>query len=163
MFHRDMLKNLMERLDLRNVVLTVQDWGGLLGLTLLMEMPERFSGLFIMNTAFATGDVPLAAGLFSTGAPTTRTRRWQWALLARACPHLTFAEAAAYDAPYPDATFKAGVRRFPTWCRTTLMPRARRHSRHARVVCTEWAGKIFRPSARRTRCWAHPSCALWRK
>ena len=37
MFHRDLLKNLVERLDLHNVVLTVQDWGGLLGLTLPME------------------------------------------------------------------------------------------------------------------------------
>jgi pimeloyl-ACP methyl ester carboxylesterase len=34
-------------------------------------------------------------------------------LMARACPHLSPAEAAAYDAPYPDASYKAGVRRFP--------------------------------------------------
>jgi haloalkane dehalogenase len=43
MFHRDLLKNLVERLALNNVVLTLQDSGGLLGLTLPMEMPERFS------------------------------------------------------------------------------------------------------------------------
>ena len=41
MFHRDLLKNLVERLDLHNVVLTVQDWGGLLGLTLPMERTWR--------------------------------------------------------------------------------------------------------------------------
>src|SRR5262249_17379260 len=41
-FHRDMLVRLIERLDLRNVTLVVQDWGGLLGLTLPMEMPERY-------------------------------------------------------------------------------------------------------------------------
>ena len=41
-FHRDMLLRLIERLDLQNVTLIVQDWGGLLGLTLPMEMPERF-------------------------------------------------------------------------------------------------------------------------
>jgi tRNA(adenine34) deaminase len=45
------------------VVLTVQDWGGLLGLTLPMDIPERYTGLFIMNTAFATGVAPLPRGL----------------------------------------------------------------------------------------------------
>jgi haloalkane dehalogenase len=114
MFHRDLLKNLVQRLDLSNIVLTVQDWGGLLGLTLPMEMPERFSGLLIMNTAFATGDVPLGRGFldwreYNNKNPDLAVGR----LLARSCPHLTPAEAAAYDAPYPDATFKGGVRRFP--------------------------------------------------
>ena len=40
----------------------MQDWGGLLGLTLPMEMPERFERLLVMNTALGTGDVPLSAG-----------------------------------------------------------------------------------------------------
>ena len=62
MFHRTMLVNFIERLDLQNIVLVVQDWGGLLGLTLPMDMPARFKGLLIMNTDFATGDVPLGKG-----------------------------------------------------------------------------------------------------
>ena len=62
MFHRDMLVNLVERLDLSNIVLVVQDWGGLLGLTLPLAMPGRFAGLLIMNTAFGTGDAPLGQG-----------------------------------------------------------------------------------------------------
>ena len=55
--HRGMLLALVERLDLKNVLLVVQDWGGLLGLTLPMAMPDRFSRLLAMNTALATGTV----------------------------------------------------------------------------------------------------------
>jgi haloalkane dehalogenase len=113
-FHRDSLIAFVRTLDLRDVTLVVQDWGGLLGLTLPLEMPERFSRLIVMNTALPTGDVPLPQGFldwraFSNSHPDMAVGK----LLARACPHLSAAEALAYDAPYPDARYKAGVRRFP--------------------------------------------------
>ena len=57
-FHRSMLCRFIERLDLRNITLVVQDWGGLLGLTLPMDMPERFSRLLVMNTTLAVGASP---------------------------------------------------------------------------------------------------------
>jgi len=145
MFHRDMLRNLVERLDLRNVVLTVQDWGGLLGLTLPMEMPERFCGLLIMNTAFATGDVPLPQGFldwraYSNQNPDLAVGK----LLARACPHLTPAEADAYDAPFPDASFKGGVRRFPNLVPDNPDADGAALSRRAREwFRTAWNGKTF--------------------
>jgi pimeloyl-ACP methyl ester carboxylesterase len=62
LFHREMLRQFVERLGLTEVVLVVQDWGGLLGLTLPMEAPHRYAGLLVMNTAFATGDLPLGQG-----------------------------------------------------------------------------------------------------
>ena len=113
-FHRDALKALIDELDLRNITLVCQDWGGLLGLTLPMEMAQRFTGLLVMNTTLGTGDAPLPAGFLT----------WRnWAaehpdmevgkLLGRACPHLAADERAAYDAPFPDVRHKAGVRRFP--------------------------------------------------
>jgi haloalkane dehalogenase len=113
-FHRGSLLALVRALDLKDVTLVVQDWGGLLGLTLPMEMPQRFSRLIVMNTALPTGEVPLPKGFldwraFSNGQPDMAVGK----LMARACPHLSPAEAAAYDAPFPDAAFKAGVRRFP--------------------------------------------------
>jgi haloalkane dehalogenase len=113
-FHRNSLLTFVRALDLTEVTLVVQDWGGLLGLTLPPEMPERFSRVIVMNTALPTGDVPLSKGFldwraFSNGHPDMAVGK----LMARACPHLTPAEAAAYDAPYPDAHHKAGVRRFP--------------------------------------------------
>jgi len=145
MFHRDMLTNLLERLDLSNVVLTVQDWGGLLGLTLPMEVPERYTGLFIMNTAFATGDAPLPQGFLDWRAYNNKNPDLAVGkLLARACPHLTSAEAAAYDAPYPDASFKGGVRRFPNLVPDNPNAEGAALSRRARDwFRTEWAGKTF--------------------
>jgi len=65
-------------------------------------------------------------------------------LLARACPHLTSAEAAAYDAPYPDASFKGGVRRFPNLVPDNPDVEGAALSRRARDwFRTEWAGKTF--------------------
>ena len=61
-FHRRSLINLIEALDLRNITLVVQDWGGLIGLTLPMAMPDRFEALLVMNTTLGTGDEPLSQG-----------------------------------------------------------------------------------------------------
>ncbi|MDR3422939.1 MAG: haloalkane dehalogenase [Xanthobacteraceae bacterium] len=113
-FHRNSLLAFLRALDLQDITLVVQDWGGLLGLTLPMEMPERFSRLIVMNTALPTGEVPLTKGFlewraFSNSHPNLAIGK----LMARACPQLTPAEAAAYDAPYPDAHYKGGVRQFP--------------------------------------------------
>ena len=113
-FHRNSLLAFIRALALTDITLVVQDWGGLLGLTLPMEMPERFSRLIVMNTALPTGDLPLGKGFldwraYANSQPDMAIGK----LLARACPHLSAAEAAAYDAPYPDAGYKGGVRRFP--------------------------------------------------
>ncbi|UCF53171.1 MAG: alpha/beta fold hydrolase [Bradyrhizobium sp.] len=113
-FHRESLMALIRALDLHRITLVCQDWGGLLGLTIPMEMTERFEALLIMNTTLASGDRPLTKGFLDW-------RAWNNAnpdmavgkLMARACPQLSPAEAAAYDAPFPDATYKSGVRRFP--------------------------------------------------
>jgi pimeloyl-ACP methyl ester carboxylesterase len=112
-FHRRFLLDFISHLRLTRIVLVVQDCGGLLGLTLPMEVPQ-IEGLFIMNTMLGTGDVPLSEGFtawraYVAGNPDLACGK----LLARACPHLTPPEAAAYDAPYPDSKSKAGVRRFP--------------------------------------------------
>ena len=113
-FHRGYLLWLVEKLDLRNITLVVQDWGGLLGLTLPMEMPERFARLLVMNTTLGTGDRPLSEGFLAWRAYVAKNPDLACGkLLQRTCPRLTAAEAAAYDAPFPDARFKAGVRRFP--------------------------------------------------
>ena len=113
-FHRNALIELIETLDLRNIVLVVQDWGGLIGLTLPLAAPERFTGLLVMNTTLGTGDEPLGGGFIAWRAFSNRNPDMDIArLMQRGCPHLTDAEAAAYNAPFPDASYKAGVRRFP--------------------------------------------------
>ena len=54
-FHRKMLISFIEKLEIESIIVC-QDWGGILGLTLPMEFPEKISKLVVMNTMLATGD-----------------------------------------------------------------------------------------------------------
>lgn len=112
--HRNSLIEFIEKLDLTNITLVCQDWGGLLGLTLPMDMPGRFKRLLIMNTT-----LPATRLRFN---PTFRV----WRLWARLSPNIhignvvkicewsvTKTERESYNAPYPDRRYKAGVRAFP--------------------------------------------------
>jgi pimeloyl-ACP methyl ester carboxylesterase len=110
--HRRSLLNAVEALDLQNVMLVCQDWGGIFGLTLPMQMPERFTRLLVMNTTLATGT--LTDGFrqwrdYSNSQPDLGVGK----LLRRGRREMAEAEAAGYDAPFPDARFKAGLRAFP--------------------------------------------------
>ena len=142
-FHRRSLPDLVEALDLRNIVLVVQDWGGLIGLTLPMAAPERYAGLLVMNTTLGTGDEPLGKGFldwrsFSNRSPDMDIAR----LMQRSCPHLSAAEAQAYAAPFPDASYKAGVRRFPNLVPDRPESEGAALSRQARAFWrNDWAGK----------------------
>jgi pimeloyl-ACP methyl ester carboxylesterase len=144
-FHRELLMRFIERLGLSDIVLVCQDWGGLLGLTVPMEMPGRFSGLLVMNTALGTGDRPLGQGFLDWRAFSNRNPDMDVAkLMARACPHLTAAEAQAYAAPFPDMRYKAGVRRFPNLVPDRPDAGGGALSRRARDWWrTEWRGRTL--------------------
>jgi pimeloyl-ACP methyl ester carboxylesterase len=144
-FHRSSLLAFINALDLKRITVVCQDWGGLLGLTLPMAMSDRFDRLLAMNTMLATGDTPLSDGFLAW-------RKWNNAnpdmavgrLMKRSCPQLSEAEAAAYDAPYPDASYKAGVRRFPNLVPDSLDAPGAELSRRARQWWrTEWRGGSF--------------------
>ncbi len=142
-FHRRSLIDLIETLDLRNITLVVQDWGGLIGLTLPMDMPDRFEALLVMNTTLGTGDAPLSQGFldwrdFSNRSPDMDIAK----LMKRACPHMSDGESAAYAAPYPDASFKAGVRAFPNLVPDRPDAPGATLSRRARDFWrSQWTGK----------------------
>ncbi|HEX6266812.1 MAG TPA: haloalkane dehalogenase [Burkholderiales bacterium] len=144
-FHRQFLLSFIERQDLRRITLVVQDWGGLLGLTLPMEMPERFERLLVMNTTLATGDAALTEGFVAWRAFVAKNPDLACGkLLARTCPHLTAQEAAAYDAPFPDARYKAGVRRFPPMAPERPDDPGAALSRKARDwLKSSWKGECF--------------------
>ena len=110
--HRQSLLNFIEALDLQNVMLVCQDWGGIFGLTLPMAAPQRFSRLLVMNTTLATGT--LTDGFrqwraYANSQPDLAVGK----LLRRGKRDISEAEAAAYDAPFPDARYKAALRAFP--------------------------------------------------
>jgi len=112
--HRQILLELVERLDLKNVVLVVQDWGGLLGLTLPMAAPGRYKGLLVMNTTLATGDAPLSPGFLAWREMCAKNPEFDVArLFARGNPQMSADECAAYSAPFPDRGHRAALRAFP--------------------------------------------------
>jgi tRNA(adenine34) deaminase len=113
-WHRQVLLELVERLDLQRIALVVQDWGGLLGLTMPMVAPERYMHLLAMNTTLATGDVPLSTGFVAWREMCAKKPNFDIArLLARGNLQMSEAECAAYNVPFPDAGHRAATRAFP--------------------------------------------------
>ena len=112
--HVQWMSDWLVGLDLRNITLFCQDWGGLIGLRLVAAFPERFARLVIANTGMPTGS-GMSAGFD------------QWLKISQTIPNfpagmivnmgttreLSAAEIAAYDAPFPDESYKEGARQFP--------------------------------------------------
>ena len=145
-FHRGWLLALIERLDLRHITLVVQDWGGLLGLTLPADpsFEARLERLIVMNTALAVGTSP-GPGFEAWKNYALSTHDLPVGdIVARGTPHLTPAEKAAYDAPYPDATYKAGARIFPALVPVTPDMDGAAISREAAGFWSQrWSGPSF--------------------
>ena len=122
-----MAEVIFDRLGLAGITLVGQDWGGLIGLRLVAAKPDRFARVVAANTALPTGDFPLGEAFL----------RWQ--RFARESPvfdigrivssgtvsELPADVIAAYDAPYPDDSYKAGARVFPS-----LVPTSRDDPAH---------------------------------
>jgi haloalkane dehalogenase len=113
--HVDWMTAVLVGLDLRAVTLVCQDWGGLIGLRLVAEHPERFARVVAANTFLPTGDTDpgpafLAWRTFSQQVPEFPVGR----IVSGGCATPLPAEVvAAYDAPFPEERFKAGARQFP--------------------------------------------------
>ncbi len=143
--HRQILLELIETLDLRNMVLVVQDWGGLLGLTLPLAAPERYQGLLVMNTLLACGDAPLPGGFLAWREMCARNPEFDVArLLGRGNPQMTAPECAAYNAPFPDKGHRAALRAFPAIVPEFADSDGAAISRQAREFWRErWAGQTL--------------------
>jgi len=141
--HRDSMLQLIAQLDLRNVMLVVQDWGGLLGLTLPLDEPERYTRLLVMNTGLGLGTVTEGFKqwrAYANSQPDLACGK----LIQRGTPGLSDAEAAAYDAPFPDMRYKAGVRAFPNLVPDREdAPGAELSRRAARFWKEQWTGDSF--------------------
>jgi haloalkane dehalogenase len=143
-FHREMLMAFIRALDLRRVTLVCQDWGGILGLSIVPDMAERFTRLIVMNTAIPAGEG--AGPGFEAWKAYNRSQHDLdiAALFKRSDPAIGDAEAAAYAAPYPDARYKAGVRRFPELVPVEPEMEGAAEGRRARAFWSrDWSGPSF--------------------
>jgi haloalkane dehalogenase len=119
----DWLSQWLEALDLRRITLVCQDWGGPIGLRLLGAMPERFDAVLATNTLLPTGEAPPRGIADWPGRIIT-----EWVATSKAADDLPVSEIVAgtcvrrpdpavlraYDAPFPDASYKAAVLEFPS-------------------------------------------------
>ncbi|MFZ3090334.1 MAG: haloalkane dehalogenase [Nitrospirota bacterium] len=115
--HCDTLAGFINALSLNKITLVVQNWGGLIGLRIVSEMPKQFSRLVIMNTGLPTGDVPASEAFL------------KWQKFVQNTPDLPIGQVirmgmvngnkltteviAGYEAPFPDASYKAGAVAWP--------------------------------------------------
>jgi haloalkane dehalogenase len=106
---------LFDVLDLRGVTLVGQDWGGLLGLRLAAEHPDRFAAAVAANTGLPTGDRDMPAVWWQFRRAVEKAEVLDVGRLVQSgCrTRLEPGVRAAYDAPFPDETFKAGPRAMP--------------------------------------------------
>ncbi|MEC8522140.1 MAG: haloalkane dehalogenase [Actinomycetota bacterium] len=107
---------IIDHLDISDATFFGQDWGGLIGLRLVAENSSRFARVVISNTGLPTGDHPLTEAFmawqrYSKTSPDFEIGRIINAATVR---ELSADEIAAYDAPFPDDSYKAGARIFPS-------------------------------------------------
>jgi haloalkane dehalogenase len=131
---------LFDALDLRDVTLVCQDWGGLIGMRLVAEHPERFARVCAANTGLPDGTrrLPEAWWLFHDFVQKTPDLPIGFLVTSGCADGLPEDVAAAYDAPFPDATYKAGPRAFPALIPQSLEDPATPDNQRAWEVLSRW-------------------------
>jgi haloalkane dehalogenase len=106
---------LFDGLDLRDVTLVCQDWGGLIGLRLVGEHPDRFARVVAANTFLPTGDTPPGKAFLAWQNFSQTIGDFDVGFIVNGgcATDLPEAVVAAYSAPFPDDRYKAGARQFP--------------------------------------------------
>jgi haloalkane dehalogenase len=107
---------IVDRLDLSSITYFAQDWGGLVGLRVLVAAPDRYARVLIGNTGLPDGSHPPSEAFMAWKNFSQTAEEFPiGGIVNGGCARiLTAAEIAAYDAPFPDDTYKAGARIFPT-------------------------------------------------
>ncbi len=114
--HVDWVQAWFDQMNLQRITLVCQDWGGLIGLRLLANHPDRFARVVAANTGLPTGDHPISEAFLSWRKFSMEVPEFDiGAIITMGCQKTPSAEAnAAYNAPFPDETYKEGARIFPS-------------------------------------------------
>jgi haloalkane dehalogenase len=131
---------LLDELALRDVTLVGQDWGGLIGLRLVGEHPERFARVVAANTFLPTGDTPPGQAFLNWQHLSQTVENFAVGFIVSSGstsspgPEIV----AAYDAPFPDDRYKAGARQFPMLVPTSPDDPASAANRAAWEILRGW-------------------------
>ncbi|MBC8512045.1 MAG: haloalkane dehalogenase [Dehalococcoidia bacterium] len=140
--HHDILAGFIEALALDGITLVGQDWGGEIGLPVATEIPQRFARLVIMNTGLPTGDEPMGEGFLRWRQFVERTPDMSIGRVI--CTSAVHPDSippeviAAYDAPFPDASYKAGAAAWPLLVPIHPNDPGAAEMRQARQALSKW-------------------------
>jgi len=138
--HVDWMRTVLETLDLRAVTLVCQDWGGLIGLRLVAEHPDRFARVVAANTFLPTGDRPAGPAFLAWQKYSQETPDFHIGGIVKGGCAVDLAPeiVAAYDAPFPDDRYKSGARQFPLLVPTSPSDPASGPNRKAWEQLSRW-------------------------
>lgn len=137
--HFQSLVNLIDRLELNDITLVVQDWGGLLGLSLLGEYPERFKRVVILNTSLPIGEpLPKFFKIFQKVAKYHPSFPVGKIIQKGTFNTLSEEVIAAYNAPFPNRKHKGGAKSFPLLVPSHPNDEGVERLKKARKTLAEW-------------------------
>jgi haloalkane dehalogenase len=138
--HVDWMTAFIKTIDVRNATLVGQDWGGLIGLRLVAENPDRFARVVAANTFLPTGDRPAGEAFLRWQQFSQQTPNFHAGGIVKGGCRTPLSDevVAAYNAPFPDDTYKAGARQFPMLVPTTPDDPAAPANRKAWEVLQKW-------------------------
>jgi haloalkane dehalogenase len=138
--HVDWTRAFIEELDLRDITLFAQDWGGLIGLRLVAEDPDRFARVVASNTFLPTGDFDLGEAFFNWRKFSQEVEELPIGPIIQGGTASDVPDEiiAAYDAPFPDESYKEGARQFPMLVPATPDDPAAPANRAAWDVLQKW-------------------------
>ena len=144
-FHVDIMNGFARALNLEHMTLFGQDWGGLIGLRVLADNPECFSRLVVANTGLPTGDHKASDGFMRWLHFSQTVENFHvGGIIKGGCKSaLSDATIAAYNAPFPDDSYKEGARMFPLLVPITPDNPASDANRRAWEVLRQWNGKVL--------------------
>lgn len=138
--HVDWIANIVTQLELNDITLVCQDWGGLLGLRLVAQFPDHFARVCAANTFLPTGDHPMGEAFDNWKAFSQSVEVFPAGGIIKGgtVTELPQSVIDAYNAPYPDESYKAGARIFPLLVPATPDNPASEANRQAWQILKKW-------------------------
>ena len=144
-FHADIINGFVRSLNLENITLFCQDWGGLIGIRVLTENPDRFIRLIPANTGFPTGEHKTSEAFTKWLDYSQNVENFHvGGIVKGGCvTPLSDEVIAAYNAPFPDDAYKEGARIFPALVPITPEHPGAAENQKGWEVLKQWPGKVL--------------------
>ena len=139
--HINWMQEVVDHLELKNINMFIQDWGGLIGLRLLTANPDNFATVVAANTMLPTGSVTPPQAFLDWQNFAATSPKFDVATVLQMATTTTLSEdiITAYNAPFPTEEHKAGARVFPALVPTTEKDPESENNKKAWGILTQWS------------------------